>query len=251
MPISDPGFYLIAVPAVIFLGVSKGGFGSGADFVSMAILALVLPPGQALGLLIPLLLLMDLANLRAYWGKWDSRIVRVLLVGAVPGVALGVLVYRIVDDDAVRVLIGAIAVLFVLWRVALESGWIRPPRAALPEGVGVVAGLVSGFASFISHGGGPAATAYLFSLRLEKTTFQATTVLAFWVVNILKLAGYVYLGLMSVDLLVTDLILMPFALFGIWLGIKAHRLLPDVVFFRVAYVLLLIAGGKLIWDGMT
>lgn len=251
MPISDPVFYLIAVPAIIFLGVSKGGFGSGADFVAMAILALVLPPGQALGLLIPLLLMMDLANMRAYWGKWDSRITIVLLSGAIPGVALGVLVYRIVDDDAVRVVIGAIAVLFVLWRVALERGWLRPSRRELPDAVGTVAGVVSGFASFISHGGGPAATAYLFSLHLDKTVFQATTVLAFWVVNILKLAGYVFLGLMSVDLLVTDLILLPFAGMGIWLGIKAHHLVSDVVFFRVAHVLLLLAGGKLIWDGVT
>jgi len=56
-------FFAIAVPAVIFAGISKGGFGSGAAFASASILALVVPPGQALGIMLPLLMLIDVVTL--------------------------------------------------------------------------------------------------------------------------------------------------------------------------------------------
>ena len=38
-----------AAPAAVFAGISTGGFGSGAAFARAAILALITPPGQALG----------------------------------------------------------------------------------------------------------------------------------------------------------------------------------------------------------
>jgi len=85
----DLWFFLIAGPATIFAGISKGGFGSGAAFASASILALVVDPGLALGVMLPLLMLIDLALLRPYWRQWDWRLSRGLLLGGVPGVALG------------------------------------------------------------------------------------------------------------------------------------------------------------------
>ena len=43
----QPELFALAVAAVIFAGISKGGFGSGASFASAAILALALPPAAA------------------------------------------------------------------------------------------------------------------------------------------------------------------------------------------------------------
>jgi len=71
--------------AALFAGVSKGGFGSGAAFAGAAILALVVPPGMA----------------------------------------LGAAFYRMADADLLRLLIGAITLGFVGWQVALRSGVIR------------------------------------------------------------------------------------------------------------------------------
>jgi uncharacterized membrane protein YfcA len=59
----DFTFFAIAIPAVLFAGVSKGGFGAGASFAATPILALVLPPEMALGILLPLLMLADVTTL--------------------------------------------------------------------------------------------------------------------------------------------------------------------------------------------
>ena len=101
----------------------------------------------------------------------------------------------------------------------------------MPIWAGWVAGAVAGFTSFVSHAGGPPAAVYMLSQRLSKTQFQATTVLLFWVINIVKF--------------------LPFALLGAWLGVKAHHLVPEWLFFRITYVLLVVTGSKLIWDALT
>ena len=92
-------FFSIAAPAVLFSGVSKGGFGSGVAFVSAAILALIIEPGEALAIMPPLLMLIDLVTLRPYWGAWNFADAKVLILGGIPGIALGVLLFQIVDAD--------------------------------------------------------------------------------------------------------------------------------------------------------
>ena len=53
----DLGTIVLGALAAVFAGVSKGGFGSGAAFASVSVLALVLSPAQALGIMLPLLML--------------------------------------------------------------------------------------------------------------------------------------------------------------------------------------------------
>ena len=48
-----------------------------------------------------------------------------------------------------------------------------------------------------------------------------------------------------------NLVLAPFALLGTWAGVRAHHLVPEKAFFALTYVLLMVTGTKLIWDGLT
>ena len=244
-------FFALAVPAVVFAGVSKGGFGSGAAFASASILALVLEPGQALGVMLPLLMLIDLASLRPYWSRWSWPDARVLILGGVPGVGLGAALYRVAEPDVFRLLIGGISVGFVVWQLAQRSGLLRPAVRTLSGRAGAVAGIVTGFTSFVSHAGGPPAAVYLLSKRLTKTEFQATTVLVFWVINIAKFIPYAFLGMFTLETALANLILAPFALAGAWLGVVAHHVVSERFFFGLTYVLLSVTGCKLIWDGLT
>lgn len=247
----DATFFAVAAPAVLFAGVSKGGFGSGAAFASATILALILEPGQALGIMLPLLMLIDVASLKPYWGQWSWPDARVLILGGIPGVASGALLYQMADADLLRLLIGGIALAFVLWQLARRNRLIRPVGHRLPGWVGMIAGVVTGFTSFVSHAGGPPAAVYLLSQQLGKTGFQGTTVLVFWMINIAKFVPYVFLGMFTAQTALANLYLAPFALIGTWLGVRAHRIIPEAVFFGITYVLLTVTGSKLIWDALV
>ena len=116
---------------------------------------------------------------------------------------------------------------------------------------GGIAGIVTGFTSFISHAGGPPAAVYMLSRGMDKTTYQASTVLLFWIVNIAKFIPYAFLGLFTWQTLVIDLFIVPFALLGAWIGVKAHHRVPERLFFALTYLFLIITGAKLVWDGLT
>ncbi|MEM9576451.1 MAG: sulfite exporter TauE/SafE family protein [Pseudomonadota bacterium] len=247
----DLTFFLIAGPAVVFAGISKGGFGSGAAFASASVLALVVEPGMALGVMLPLLMLIDVSTLKPYWRKWDVRAAWLLILGALPGVALGAALYSVAKPDVFRVLIGLISVGFVIWQIANRGGWMKASGWALTTPAGAVAGAVAGFTSFVSHAGGPAAAVYLLSRKLGKTEYQATTVLVFWAINIAKFVPYAGLGMFTAETAVANVLLAPFALLGAWLGVVAHHKVPERLFFALTYVMLTLTGVKLIWDGLA
>jgi uncharacterized protein len=247
----DVTFFALAVPAVVFAGISKGGFGSGAAFAATPLLALVLEPAVAVGMMLPLLMLMDVASLRTYWGKWNWPHARALMIGATPGVALGALFFRLVSADGLRLLVGSIALGFVAFQLARARGWVAPGRGGDRPALGWFWGCVAGFTSFVSHAGGPPAAMYLLAARLAKTEYQACTVIVFWWVNLIKFPFYVGLGMFTSRTALADLILAPVAVAGVFLGVWAHRRIPEKQFFAVTYVLLALTGAKLIFDALT
>jgi uncharacterized protein len=247
----DATFLAAAIPAVMFAGISKGGFGGNAAFVATPILALVIDPALALGLMLPLLMLMDLGSVRAWWGQWHRPSVVVLTLASLPGVALAALVYRVTDPDLFRLLIGAMSVGFVVYRLLRHCGMLGASVAVFSPAKGVVAGVTSGFASFISHAGDPPVAMFLLTLRLGKSVYQATTAVVFWAVNLFKAVPYAFLGFFTFDTLMADLFLAPVALLGVWLGVRAHRVVPDAAFFGIAYALLVVTGVRLIWVALV
>ncbi|UOA26067.1 sulfite exporter TauE/SafE family protein [Pseudosulfitobacter sp. DSM 107133] len=247
----DLAFFAVAGPAVVFAGISKGGFGSGAAFAASSILALVVEPGLALGVMLPLLMLIDVATLRPFWGKWRWPETRLLILGGLPGVALGAALYQVANADVLRVLIGVISVMFVVWQIGRARGWISVATRPLGLFAGAVVGVFAGFTSFVSHAGGPPAAVYLLSRGMTKTEYQASTVLLFWAINVAKFVPYAFLGMFTLQTGLANLALAPFALAGAWLGVKAHKLVPEQAFFALTYVLLVLTGMKLIWDGLT
>lgn len=247
----DLTFFAIAIPAVIFTGVSKGGFAGMASFASTPILAMILPPAQAAGLILPLLMMMDVATLRPYWGKWDGPAARVLVLGAVPGIVLGAALFRLTNPDAFRLLIGLISVGFVLYQVALATGVLRIRPREVSLLAGLIAGLASGFTSFVANAGGPPAAVYMLARGTTKTQYQATTVIVFWIINLMKFVPFLFLNIFTWQIAKADLMLAPFAVFGAWLGVKAHHVIPERTFFVITSVLLLGTGGTLIWNALT
>ncbi len=239
------------MPAVLFAGVSKGGFGSNGAFAAAPLLALVMEPAQAVGLMLPLLMMMDVTGMRSFWRQWSWPHARVLMAGAIPGILVGWAVFHSVSTDGVRLIVGTVAIGFVVFQMLKQARWITPRAGAGSPAQGLFWGGVSGFTSFVSHAGGPPASMYLLANPLDKTQYQATTVVVFWWVNLLKFGPYVALGMFTAETARANLYLAPVAVGGVVLGVWAHRVVPEVWFFRITYALLLATGSKLIWDALT
>lgn len=246
----DMAFFALAIPAVIFAGVSKGGFAGGGAFAATPILALVIAPGHAVGLMLPLLMMMDFATLRPYWGKWDGAAARLLILGSLPGMFLAALVYHLANPNVFKLLIGLISIGFVAFQLSRQWGWLKLEGRVVGTRAGLFAGFGTGFTSFVANAGSPPAAVYLLLKGVGKTEYQATNVIVFWVVNLIKFVPFLFLGIATHQTILADLMLAPFALLGAWLGIKAHHAVPEKWFFALTYVLLTLTGVKLIWDAL-
>lgn len=248
--ITDPWFYVAAVPAIILFGVSKGGFGAGFGIVATPMIALVVSPVQAAAILLPILCLMDLFALRAYWGLWVWRELRLLIPASLIGIGIGTVLFEYMSPAIIRLILGAIAIVFTLnhWLHLTTKGDLERP--VYPPLVGSIAGVTAGFTSFIAHSGGPPLDMYLLRRRLDRTSFVGTTVLFFMVANYVKLVPYAWLGQLDTSNLSTSLVLAPLAPIGIGLGVWLHKRVSERVFFHFVYTMLFVVGTKLVYDGV-
>lgn len=249
--ITDPIFYLAAVPAVLLFGIAKGGFGGGLGVAAVPIMALVVSPVQAAGILLPLLCLMDIFGLIVYRRHLNLPLQKVLLPGAIVGIAIGTLSFGYLSVAAIRLILGTIAIVFALNHWLGLSQWVADHTRRAGAPAAAFSGAVAGFTSFVAHAGGPPINMYLLTQGLDRTAFVGTTVLFFAVVNYTKLIPYAWLGQLDATNLWTSLVLAPLAPAGIYAGLWLHRRVSDRLFFRIAYAALFAVGLKLLYDGLT
>jgi predicted ATPase/uncharacterized membrane protein YfcA len=191
--ITDPLFYLLAIPAVTFLGLSKGGF-AGLGMLATPLLALIVPPLEAAAILLPILIVQDAISVWTYHRAWSAWNLKVLLPGSVFGG--GWLFARYFSNAAIELTVGTIALTFVLyvWLGARLRAYLgRPPlKPQRPNAaMGVFWGTMSGFTSTLIQVGGPPFQIHMLPQHLEKFTLVGTTVIFFTIVNwmIEKAAG--------------------------------------------------------------
>lgn len=245
--ITDPWFYAVAIPAMIVLGLAKGGFGAMGPFV-VPLLALVISPIQAAGITLPILVLSDVVALASYWGEFDRRTLFIMLPGTIIGLAIAWATAAWVTEDEIRLIIGLVAILFVL------DYWFRrrmqPPRQpnALKGGFWAI---VAGFTSFVSHAGGPPYQVYAAPLRLPPRIFAGTSVLLFAIVNALKLVPYFMLGQFDAANLTTSAVLLPISIPATFAGVWLVKRIDTVVFYRVIYALLFVLGVYLVFEALA
>ena len=243
-------FFIIAA-AMVFSGISKAGFGSGASFAGASLLSIFIDPAVALGITLPLFMLADVVALPPFWNKWSWPTAKPIVLGSLPGVVLGVFLYRSADADLFWVLLGLISLAFVSYQVLQIVGVFSSTPRKLSPRIGGLVGAIAGFTSFISHVGGAAVAVYLLAQAIDKTTYRSTTELIFTIINIFKFVSYAFLGMFTLETLWIDAILAAFILFGALVGIRAHFLVPEKLFFILTYAMLLITGIKLLWDGLS
>jgi uncharacterized membrane protein YfcA len=153
-------FFYAAVPAVILVGLSKGGLGGAFALVGVPVLALVVPPVQAAAIFLPILLVMDLVALWAWRHHNDRRTLMTLLPGAIIGIAVGWATSAYVSANVMRILLGTITVVFVA-RYLMETYGPNRTREVPPRphnsALATFWSLLSGYSSFVAQGTIPAA----------------------------------------------------------------------------------------------
>ena len=241
-------FYLVAIPAVILFGLSKGGF-SGLSTLGMPMLSLVASPVRAAAIVLPILIVQDWVSVWAFRRDYSLRNLIILTPSAMIGVGLGWLLAARVSEDAVRLAIGVISIAFVVYMLIRDRlGRAPVEKPGVPSGV--LWGSLSGFTSFVSHAGAPPFQVYVMPQYLKPRIFAGTATMFFAAVNLLKLPGYFLLGQLSPDNLIVSAWLLPVAVLSTFAGVWLVRRVSADRFYAVILALTFLIGVKLTYDAV-
>ena len=233
-----PGAFALLAAAALLVGFSKTSV-SGANTISLAVFAAVLPAKESTGVLLPLLIVGDICAVLVYrrHAHWPT------LWRRFPAVAVGVLAgtafLALADDGAVRTSIGAILLAMsamTYWRrrkaADVPAGTHGEPAADEAPGTGRGGrlkargyGVLGGFTTMVANAGGPVMSLYLLSAGFRKLGFLGTSAWFFLIVNTSKVPFSVGLGLIDGPSLLLDAVLVLFVVPGALLGrALAHRI---------------------------
>lgn len=248
--ITDWHFYALAVPAVLLLGLSKGGF-AGMGALSLPLLALAIDPVRAAAITLPILILQDVVSVWAFRRTVDWRLLAWMLPGSMAGIALGYGFAASVSPVLVLAAVGAISILFGLYRL-WASGRATPAVAARwPEWVGSLFGVASGFTSQIAHAGQPPFQLWVLPRGLPRDRLVGTTAIFFAATNWIKVPAYWALGQFTPANLLTSAALFPLALVSTLAGVWLVRRVSPERFYTAIYVLMIAVGGALVWEAVA
>ncbi|WP_421869534.1 sulfite exporter TauE/SafE family protein [Motiliproteus sp.] len=249
--ITDPLFYLCAIPAVLIVGISKGGLGGGLGLIAVPLMSMAVSPFQAAAIMLPILCVMDLVSMWGFRGNYDRRNLQILLPSAVLGIGIAALSFQYLSESHIKLMIGIIALLFTanFWLNKLRRR--QPAKTEADPVKGSLWGTLAGFTSFSVHAGGPPMNIYLLPQKLDKTLFAGTTVIFFAVVNYVKLVPYTLMGMLESGNLTTSLALVIFAPIGVYTGIWMHKRINENLFYLLCYGLLFLTSLKILAEGFS
>jgi uncharacterized membrane protein YfcA len=215
----------------------------------MPMLALVISPIRGAAILLPILVMQDAVSVWSFRHDFSRRNLAILMPAAVLGVGAGWLLAAHVSEDAVRLTVGGISVLFVFYMIVRDRLGLAPvEKPNVPAGT--FWGMLAGFTSMISHAGSPPFQVYVMPQHLSPRRFAGTSTMFFAFVNLVKLIPYAALGQFSRDNLVIAAWLAPCALISTFAGVWLVRRVAADRFYAIVLGLTFLAGLKLVYDAV-
>ena len=239
-------FFLCVVPAIILYGIAKSGLGGSMTLISIPLMTIVMPLGQALAIVLPILILSDMVAVYKFRKDFDLDTLKLLVPGAAIGIFVGSITFIYFPESLLKFIIGFMGFLFAGHYFLFKTKNIVPLKKSFLKGW--ICSIISGFTSFCVHAGGTPLSVYLLPLRMKKEIYVGTRIIFFSCVNLIKFPFYINLSIVTLESIKLSLILFPLALLGIAIGYQILKVIKEALFYNIIYVLILVSSTKLILD---
>jgi uncharacterized membrane protein YfcA len=234
--------YCCVVMILAYAARGSTGFGAAA---AMPLLGLVIP----LKVLIPAWTLIGLAAGVTLLGRDRNHIawreMAALLPGTLPGIALGLWIFKTLDAATLARSFGGAVMLYgvySLWNTFRPPAkWRVPGRtaAAIAGLFGGAVGTTFGTMASLFY------AIYFDAIRLSKETFRASMSAALVALGVVRGLGYFAIDEFNREVLTTFAVALPMMLIGIVIGDRVHSGLSDLAFRRVVAGALIVSGAAL------
>lgn len=237
---------IFVIFAVFFSAFLRGMAGFGFALAAVPIVALMLPPLEAVTLAVLLQVVVgfrDAFTLHrdAHWPSLTR-----LCIGSVVGTPIGVYALAVLSPDAARIMI-ALAILAGLALLLRKKTTPSQPHANLALVAGVASGACSGLAAIP----GPPAVAYYLGAGTNSVQTRASLLLFFFFATLIATPGLVIAGGAPSSLLMLTVISIPAMAAGTWLGTEAFKRLDNAQYRKVAIAVMACSAVLAGWRGVS
>ena len=239
-------FFLCTVPAIILYGIAKSGLGGSMTLISIPLMTVVMPLGQALAIVLPILILSDMVAVYKFRKNFDGETLKLLIPGAAIGIFIGSITFTFFSESLLKFIIGLMGFMFAGHYFLFKSKKIVPLKKSFIKGG--ICSVISGFTSFCVHAGGTPLSVYLLPLRMKKEVYVGTRIIFFTCLNLIKFPFYISLSIVTLESFKYSLLLFPLAVIGISIGYQILKIIKEALFYNIIYILILFSSFKLIVD---
>lgn len=165
-----------------------------------------------------------------------------VLLGNIPGIFL----LKNADTQIVKIAFG-----FVIIGIGLEMFFREKQSKKLKQSkvilglIGVLSGILCGL-----YGIGALLAAYIGRVTDNSSSFKANICFVFIAENTFRIILYAAMGILTPEILKQAIILVPFMLLGLFLGMRSGKILDEKLVKKLVIVMLIISGGALVWNNL-
>ena len=234
--------------ALLFLGAFAGGFVAGLAGFGTALMALgiwlyVLPPSDAVPLILICSVVAQSWTLRSLWRSFDFTLIWPFVIGGLIGVPLGTLLVAQADPNAFKLTVGVFLLLFPLALYFSKPMSFRFGGRPADAAIGFAGGILGALAGL----SGPLpilwATIRGWGKDERRGIFQTYN----WTVLFAALCLQAASGLIAGHVMWLALLAFPGTILGAWLGARCYHAMSDGNFRDVVLGLLFLSGVALVW----
>ena len=226
------------------IGMSKAGI-SGLGMFVVPVLASVFGAKDSTGIVLPMLIMADIFAVIYYNRHANMQLLKKLAFATVGGVFIAIWVGDIINDQQFKILLAVVVILGVaimIWNETKKSADAIPDNWVFAS----TAGLLGGFTTMIGNAAGPVMSIYFLALHLKKNNFIGTSAWFFLLVNIFKVPFHITIWhTITWNTFLFNLCMLPLIFFGVFIGIKIVKLIPEKPYRIFIIVTVTLAAFKL------
>ena len=241
----DPWQWGLLAIAAMGIGITKSGF-SGMGMIHFLIFAHVLGARESTGIVLPMLIAGDVFAILFYGKHANWSYIYRMIPPALIGICLGAWAMTWLDGTVYKPLIGGIILILVVLQImrVWKPHWFDnvPQSKWFAWSMGSLAGTTT----MMANAAGPVFGLYLLAIGLPKLEFVGTAAWFFLLINVTKIPFSWGLGLIRMDTLWMNLLLLPLVAFGLWSGRKLVERLSQKVFDSLILSITAIAAVRMV-----
>ena len=191
----------------------------------------------------PIILLLNFpTNLIMVWNgrkAIDLKICVPLCLMVLAGTIPGTFFFTNTDTSVLESIFGVVVVV-----IALEMLFRKPKERQPGQKVGwklgflgVLSGFVCGFCNT-----GVLVGTYLSKVTNNTHAFKANACIVYFMTDCIKILMFIWLSVLTTDILWQTITLFPIAMLGLWLGMKSSGILNEGVAKKIVLVMLIVSG---------